>query len=363
MVNIMARHGISYEDVKRAAESIVSQQENPTVDRVRLAMGGTGSKSTIAPLLKRWRQNVGSAMTEKNSLPDFLLTAVQNLYDEMEATKEQEITQHAETYLAKSLALEQTFASQAQLIADLTNKLEQTTAALQVQTQEHQLKQDQLMHWQLLHTRLEAEHQGSQLRLQDQQTELQQLHKQLTQLSAQFEHYQKATAELRQQERLQADQKQQALEHELQQTRQQNLAIQELYHKQQADLLTHQQTLQQSVAAHEKLEQQLHTERSEMQDLARKTNADLLEAQKIALSFEQQVQQSGQALQLHQHRLAEQDVVIDNLRHQLLDIVQERKAWNKERQDLLEMLARLQQWQMTVITQDKVADKIPGNAE
>lgn len=349
----MARHGINYDDVKRAAESIMSQQENPTVDRVRHALGGTGSKSTIAPLLKRWRQQAATGDGEKKALPEYVLAAVQNLHQEMEAAKQQEISQYAEAYQEKSQALDGKLTHQEQQIAELTTKLEQTAAALQMQTQENQHKQEQLLHWQLLHTRLEAEHQGSQLRLQDQQAELQQLHKQLTQLSAQFEHYQKATAQLRQQERLQADQKQQALEHELQQVRQQSLVAQDLTHKLQAELLSQQQLAQQSAAAHEKLEQGIQAERSEMQERARQAQIALLNAEKNALGFEQQALQNAQALQLHQHRLTEQDVVIDNLRHQLLDIVQERKAWNKERQDLLDMLGRLQQWQMTAIAQEK----------
>ena len=46
----MARAGVTYHDVAKAAEAIKTQGQEPTVDRVREHMG-TGSKSTIAPLL------------------------------------------------------------------------------------------------------------------------------------------------------------------------------------------------------------------------------------------------------------------------------------------------------------------------
>ena len=46
----MARAGVTYHDVAKAAEAIKSQRQEPTVDRVREHLG-TGSKSTIAPLL------------------------------------------------------------------------------------------------------------------------------------------------------------------------------------------------------------------------------------------------------------------------------------------------------------------------
>ena len=39
-----------------AAAELTQDGKNPTVDSVREALGGTGSKSTIAPFLKRWKE-------------------------------------------------------------------------------------------------------------------------------------------------------------------------------------------------------------------------------------------------------------------------------------------------------------------
>ncbi|MDO8774232.1 MAG: DNA-binding protein, partial [Burkholderiaceae bacterium] len=50
----MARAGILYSDVAKAASQLADSGKSPTVDTVRDAMGNTGSKSTIAPMLKRW---------------------------------------------------------------------------------------------------------------------------------------------------------------------------------------------------------------------------------------------------------------------------------------------------------------------
>ncbi|GGZ80154.1 DNA-binding protein [Paraglaciecola sp. Hal342] len=52
----MARAGVTYHDIAKAAEAIKTHGQEPTVDRVREHLG-TGSKSTIAPLLKRWRSD------------------------------------------------------------------------------------------------------------------------------------------------------------------------------------------------------------------------------------------------------------------------------------------------------------------
>ena len=74
----MARIGVTYIDIAKAAQAIKSHNQEPTVDRVREHLG-TGSKSTIAPLLKRWRsENTGAASPE--GLPKELITSVKSLY-------------------------------------------------------------------------------------------------------------------------------------------------------------------------------------------------------------------------------------------------------------------------------------------
>ncbi|WP_169728165.1 DNA-binding protein, partial [Massilia alkalitolerans] len=51
----MARAGILYSHVAKAAAQLTAAGKNATVDTVREALGGTGSKSTIAPMLKQWK--------------------------------------------------------------------------------------------------------------------------------------------------------------------------------------------------------------------------------------------------------------------------------------------------------------------
>ncbi len=51
----MSRPGITYEDVKSAALALRDRGEHPSIQRVREHLG-TGSYSTIAGYLKRWRQ-------------------------------------------------------------------------------------------------------------------------------------------------------------------------------------------------------------------------------------------------------------------------------------------------------------------
>ena len=51
----MARLGISYVEVAEAANTIVQQHQNPTIEKVRIALGNTGSLATISKYLNQWR--------------------------------------------------------------------------------------------------------------------------------------------------------------------------------------------------------------------------------------------------------------------------------------------------------------------
>lgn len=74
----MARSGVTYTDIAKAAEKVKLQGHEPTVDRVREILG-TGSKSTIAPLLKKWKNNI---LNNDNGtdIPSELLEVVKSLY-------------------------------------------------------------------------------------------------------------------------------------------------------------------------------------------------------------------------------------------------------------------------------------------
>ncbi|MBK8898486.1 MAG: DNA-binding protein [Candidatus Competibacteraceae bacterium] len=69
----MARTGITFENVRDAAESLLGRGLNPTIQRVREALG-TGSNTTISEHLKIWQQQL--AETPKIVLPPSVPEAV-----------------------------------------------------------------------------------------------------------------------------------------------------------------------------------------------------------------------------------------------------------------------------------------------
>lgn len=339
----MARIGVTYADVKRAAELIVSQQGNPTVDTVREALGDTGSKSTIAPLLKRWRQQVEPVSQVESALPVHLLQSVRNLYEEMQANQQQAIAVF-EAQAQQEIANSKQLQIEAEQDRDnLSLQLQQTGKQLEQALQLLADREEELRQAKLAATRLETEHSGLQLRLNDHVIENQQLHKQLQQVSQQFEHYQSATAQQRQQERMQADQRQQMLEQELSELRRQQLARQEqLLVLENAQQQLNKQ-LEQTEAALQLKSSQNEQTQQQLQDLQLSYQEFKQTSQLQQLAAGQAASQAQQELELSNQHQRELQKLIDSLRDQIIDLVQERKAWNQERKDLLQMLERFQQ--------------------
>lgn len=71
----MARPGITYQEVSAAAESLVAAGENPTIQRVRAALG-TGSPNTIHRHLTAWRDAAPVQERKAPELPADLQAAI-----------------------------------------------------------------------------------------------------------------------------------------------------------------------------------------------------------------------------------------------------------------------------------------------
>lgn len=212
----MARAGILYSHVAQAAAKLLEDGKNPTVDNVREALGSTGSKSTIAPFLKRWKAEQQGGIAEATSgLPAPLLQAVKDLHQHMQAEVSQQIAQAQQTHdatLAAAAEREQqlrtaheaTLTTHAVLIAELTQVKD---ALSQLRTAHHTQT--------VTLATVQTENVGLQQRLADRAAEVATLDHQLSQARAQFEHYQEATAAQRVEERQAADQRTTRLEQDL----------------------------------------------------------------------------------------------------------------------------------------------------
>lgn len=87
----MGRGGVTYIDVSKTAEKLRNKGIIPTIDRIREILG-TGSKTTIAHHLKRWKESTVEDL-EYQSLPIELAKAVKNLYEQLQDQASQKIAE------------------------------------------------------------------------------------------------------------------------------------------------------------------------------------------------------------------------------------------------------------------------------
>lgn len=79
----MARAGIYKTDVKQARDSLLAQRIHPSVDAVRIALGNTGSKTTIHRYLKELEHEDGGATNTKATISEALQDMVERLSDRL----------------------------------------------------------------------------------------------------------------------------------------------------------------------------------------------------------------------------------------------------------------------------------------
>jgi chromosome segregation ATPase len=74
----VARSGLDKSDVKKARDDLIALAQYPSVDAVRIALGNTGSKTTIHKYLKELEEEKGGG-ARKSSISDALQDLVQRL--------------------------------------------------------------------------------------------------------------------------------------------------------------------------------------------------------------------------------------------------------------------------------------------
>ena len=212
----MARAGILYSQVAQAAAALAAAGTNPTVDTVRVALGGTGSKSTIAPMLKQWKaEHEGQVVAASTGLPADLLEAVRAVHQRLEAAAQVQVEQlraaHEQVRQEAAQKLEAEHAAGRQLRAEheaMATELAQAKAALA-------LERDERQHAAVTIAALRAKSDGLTQRLADRGDDVTLLADQLAQARRQFEHFLEKAAEQRQSDRQAADARIAGLEREL----------------------------------------------------------------------------------------------------------------------------------------------------
>ena len=199
----MARTGVGYIDIARAADALKQRGEEPTVDRVRAELG-TGSKSTIAPLLKRWRSETGDAPAETGGLPKELVDALKALYEQVQGQAQQEIQQAREECETAVGNLERELAAVRGALSERTQALEDVEQKLQISSEEGEALQYHLDQTRAALEKSEFQREDGLKRITELKSSVNELKQENRDVRQHFEHFQQRTAEDRQQERDQA---------------------------------------------------------------------------------------------------------------------------------------------------------------
>lgn len=119
----MARTGLTKLQVKSTRDQLVAEGRHPSVDAVRLALGNTGSKSTIHKYLKELEGEEGTAILPRADTVDALQNLVEQLADRLHLEAERRIAvlraEHDSALARKDTELAALRASVAQLTARL----------------------------------------------------------------------------------------------------------------------------------------------------------------------------------------------------------------------------------------------------
>lgn len=218
----MGRIGILYSDVLQAAVKLTAEGKNPTVDNVREELGSTGSKSTLAPLLKRWKaeqqENGGNVDI---GIPPKLIDAMKTVYENLQRDVEQRAERLQEAHRKELDTMADTLRQQnEENVAAAETNAQLSEGAARAQQVFEQLRAEQRALNLTLAT-TQAENNGLQNRLTDRAAEIVAINLQLTYARAQFEHFQEATTLQRAEERAGFEQRLMRAEQELASSRQQ----------------------------------------------------------------------------------------------------------------------------------------------
>lgn len=140
----MARGGLYKSDIQKARDALRAQGKHPSVDAVRVALGNTGSKTTIHRYLKELEEDEGQGLGAKVAVSDALQDLVGRLAGRLHAEAEAVIAEARQRFEAhlqeRSEALERT----QQEASTLSAQLQRIETALREEKTTHAAAQQAL---------------------------------------------------------------------------------------------------------------------------------------------------------------------------------------------------------------------------
>ncbi|WP_313918162.1 DNA-binding protein [Tahibacter sp.] len=215
----MARGGVYKSEVEKARNALLAQGKHPSVDALRVALGNTGSKTTIHRYLKELEAEDVQGVGGKFPISDALADLVSRLAGQLNAEADQRIADiqaHCDAQLRdRSAALEQARQENTTLIA----QVRRTDDALQAEQSEHKVVRASLATATTTIRQLEERIAGLTARLSEHEAHAQSLEQKHTHAREALEHYRTSVKEQRDQEQRRHEQQVQQLQLDLREAR------------------------------------------------------------------------------------------------------------------------------------------------
>ncbi len=126
----MARGGLYKSDIQKARDTLRAQGKHPSVDAVRVALGNTGSKTTIHRYLKELEEEEGQGLGAKVAVSDALRDLVGRLAGRLHEEAESLVAEARQRFEAQLQERNQALEKAQQEAAALSAQLQRTETAL-----------------------------------------------------------------------------------------------------------------------------------------------------------------------------------------------------------------------------------------
>jgi chromosome segregation ATPase len=196
----MARSGLFKSDVQRARDTLRTQGKNPSVDAVRVALGNTGSKTTIHRYLRELEEEeghrTGTQVAASEALQDLVARLAARLHEEADARVVEAQQRFSDQIQERDRALEQS----RQEAAGLGTQLQRTEMALQAAREAHEVTGRELALRTTEIAQLEERVAGLSLRVAEHEAHTRSLEEKHAHAREALEHYRTSVKEQREQE-------------------------------------------------------------------------------------------------------------------------------------------------------------------
>tara|TARA_Y100001972_G_scaffold36162_1_gene44699 strand:- start:1824 stop:2837 length:1014 start_codon:yes stop_codon:yes gene_type:complete len=217
----MARGGVTYFEVRKAAKAIEDAGKYASIERVRQKLG-TGSYSTLAPLVKRYHEERSGS---NNGIPSALTDALKDIFIEAKNEAQVQAEEAKAEYEKQRVALENANAVLRSQNTELNSKLAHAEAEIRELRNAKEGLQGQLLEANVTLSAESSKVDGLIERLQNRETAL---HEKQTELDRQIDNHLHYQQEVRSQREAERQSHRQAIEAQLLQVKNLEAQLQEM---------------------------------------------------------------------------------------------------------------------------------------